>query len=129
MNDEMIREIDEVAKEAKKGNVFVGGNPNFINLSKIGVEIFKLFMKGRKSGWKTTEFWLSAITVVGTTILTFTGKLSAEWCVSVSTGATALYVLARTYVKHTETEVDDKILDAIVKSVLEPIGVSVKEVE
>lgn len=48
-----------------------------------------------KDGIKTTEFWLTAISVAVSAALTITEQLNAGWAIAATTALTALYNVLR----------------------------------
>ena len=71
-----------------------------------------------KTGFLTTEFWLSAITVIGLIAGAFTGQIPMATVALIVPIVTGLYIIARTVVKTTTSTVDDEILEKIEKDIL-----------
>lgn len=55
-----------------------------------------------KSGWKTSEFWLTSLASVSGFIGQYGGMIPNPWGVVISTVVTATYTIARTLVKKGE---------------------------
>lgn len=53
-------------------------------------------MTGAKPGWKTTEFWLTVVTQLGTLWGVVHGFIPAPWNVIVPVVGTAIYTIAAT---------------------------------
>ncbi len=52
-----------------------------------------------KSGWKTSEFWLTVLTVVSTLSETFKGNMDPKWGALISASITLGYALVRGFAK------------------------------
>jgi len=48
-----------------------------------------------KAGWKTTEFWVSALSIVGLVVSAATTSLSPKWAAVGATISTAAYAISR----------------------------------
>lgn len=52
-----------------------------------------------KPGYKTTEFYVTVATIVGSLVTAISGGLPADWAASVSGGLAAAYAIARAVAK------------------------------
>ena len=67
-------------------------------------------MEGLKAGWKTTEFWLSILTIVGMIWSAIQGFIPADLVAKVAPIVVMVYGIGRAIVKFTPTAKDDEIL-------------------
>jgi hypothetical protein len=74
-----------------------------------------------KAGILTTEFWLSAITVIGLLVGAFIGTIPANTVALLAPIVTGLYVIARAIVKSSASTVDDAVLEKIKNDILSKI--------
>ena len=80
---------------------------------KVQKEVKRIREGAMKSGWKTTEFWL---TVIGSGIAIFSavgGLIPADLSAKIIAGAVMVYTIARAIVKFTPSRKDDELLDKI----------------
>lgn len=56
-------------------------------------------MNGATPGWKTSEFWMTLATTLGSLYGSVSGMVPAPWNVIVPVAGVALYTVARTIVK------------------------------
>ena len=80
---------------------------------KIKKEVKRIKEGAMKSGWKTTEFWL---TVIGSSVAIFSavgGLIPADLSAKIIAGAVMVYTIARAIVKFTPSRKDDELLDKI----------------
>jgi len=70
-----------------------------------------------KNGLKSTEFWLTVITVIVNIWFAVVGLIPADLVAKILAGVAAVYTIARTIVKLTPTTKDDELLDKIVSIV------------
>ncbi len=68
-----------------------------------------------KSGWKTTEFWLTLASSGFAIWLGVQGLIPPETVVTIVAVATLVWTVARTIVKFTKTQEDDKLLAKLEK--------------
>lgn len=52
-----------------------------------------------KAGWKTSEFWLTILSIVGSSAASFQHLLDPKWAAVVSTVGAASYAISRALVK------------------------------
>jgi len=71
-----------------------------------------------KSGFRTTEFWLSIIGIIGLILSAVYGLLPADLMAKYSVYIVAAYTVARAITKITPSKTDDKILDAIDEKIM-----------
>lgn len=79
--------------------------------SKIKKEI--TLMGEKKSGFLTSEFWLSVAGIVGTGFTAFGGFIPADLAVKVVLISTTIYTVARAVVKITSSTKDDAFVEAV----------------
>jgi len=80
---------------------------------KVRKEVKKLKEGAMKSGWKTTEFWL---TVIGSGVAIFSavgGLIPADLSAKIIAGAVMVYTIARAIVKFTPSRKDDELMDKV----------------
>ena len=80
---------------------------------KVQKEVKRIKEGAMKSGWKTTEFWL---TVIGSGVAIFSavgGLIPADLSAKIIGGAVMVYTIARAIVKFTPSRKDDELLDRI----------------
>ena len=70
--------------------------------------------KNMKTGWRTTEFWVTLAGVVGMLWAGFMSFLPAETVAQIVGFTVGLYTIARTVVKMTDTPKDDEFLQKII---------------
>ena len=75
-----------------------------------------------KAGIKTTEFWLTLISVVGLFVPTLMGLISPEKASIVIGILVGIYTAARAIVKMTSTTIDDTIIEAIGENIINKLG-------
>lgn len=82
--------------------------------------IIKTLMEVRKmrKGVKTSEFWLTLITIVGTLIPVLQGAVSPTTWTIMSAILVGLYTIARAIVKLTASKTDDEIVDKIGQEII-----------
>lgn len=54
---------------------------------------------GSKPGWKTTEFWLTVLSQIGTVVSAFQGSLSPKNAAIISAALTGIYGIVRAFTK------------------------------
>ncbi len=57
-----------------------------------------------KSGWKTTEFWMTVLTMLTTLAETFKGNIDPKWAAIISAGLSFGYAIARGLTKSTASK-------------------------
>lgn len=62
-------------------------------------------------GWRTTEFWISATTIVATVLGAVSGMLPAEWAGTISAVVSGLYAFSRGMAKRGQS--DAEIVDRV----------------
>ena len=80
---------------------------------KVRKEVKRIREGAMKSGWKTTEFWL---TIIGSGVAIFSavgGLIPADLSAKIVGGAVMVYTIARAIVKFTPSRKDDELLDKI----------------
>ena len=80
---------------------------------KIKKEVKRIREGAMKSGWKTTEFWL---TIIGSGVAIFSavgGLIPADLSAKIIAGAVMVYTIARAIVKFTSSRKDDELLDKV----------------
>lgn len=82
----------------------------------------------KKPGWKTSEFWLSLLSIVATAYGAFGSMIPATLAVQIIAGLTLGYTLARAVVKFTLTPKDDELL-AKIALILSKMGIKTEEVK
>jgi hypothetical protein len=80
-----------------------------------------------KNGIKTTEFWLSLISVAGLLLGAVWNYIPTEMVAKYITFIVAAYTVARAIAKLTPTTSDDKILDAFNDKILSLINKNTTE--
>lgn len=70
-------------------------------------------MEGLKAGWKTTEFWLSILTIVGMIWSAVQGFIPADLVAKLIPAVVMVYGIGRAIVKFTPTTKDDQILEKL----------------
>lgn len=56
-------------------------------------------MNGNKPGWKTTEFWLTILTNLGSVVGALSGVIPADLAVKIIAGINGTYAVARSVLK------------------------------
>ena len=74
-----------------------------------------------KSGFLSSEFLMSAITVIGLLLGAFLDKIPMASLTLVVPIVTGLYIIARSFVKASASTVDDEILEKIEESILKKL--------
>lgn len=77
----------------------------------------------KKPGWKTSEFWLSAIglaVTVGAAIAPFMPPAALVYVASAGVLIPSVYAIARTIAKQTKSQSDDEFLNKLVEK-LKPV--------
>ena len=90
---------------------------NIIQKIMAGIKIIGEVNK-MKSGFMTTEFWLSAVTVLGLLLGALLDKIPMATITLIVPVVTGLYIIARTIVKATASVSDDELLEKIEKDIL-----------
>lgn len=65
----------------------------------VSTEIDQLKGAYVKSGWKTTEFWITVLTVVTTLSETFKGNLDPKWGTVISAASALGFAIVRGFIK------------------------------
>ena len=92
---------------------------------KAKAEVNKLMEK--KSGWKTSEFWISIATIAGALFAAGGAFIPPQTAAMIIVGITCLYTIARTVVKLTANPNDDLVIEKIGQILKEKFGI--KEVD
>ena len=71
-------------------------------------------MKGLKSGWRTSEFWLAVATMAGGLYLGLGNMIPDALMAQIIMVSGSVYTIARAVVKFTPSKADDDLLDKIV---------------
>ena len=80
---------------------------------KVQKEVKRIREGAMKSGWKTTEFWL---TVIGSGVAIFSavgGLIPADLSAKIVGVAIMTYTIARAIVKFTPSRKDDELMDKV----------------
>ena len=80
-----------------------------------------------KTGIKTTEFWMGAITIVGILIPTISGLVSYDLWVKISGAIVVGYTIARSIVKITPNKIDDEFIAKIESDIISKIDKEIKK--
>lgn len=61
------------------------------------INLGNLFQKGElmKAGFKTTEFWVTAATIAGSTLASFSNNLDPKWATAAAAVSSIAYALSR----------------------------------
>jgi len=70
-------------------------------------------MEQKKSGWKTSEFWLGAAGIVGTLYSAFGGFIPPAYAVGAVTVITTVYMAGRVIAKATPSKADDEFMEKL----------------
>jgi len=70
-------------------------------------------MEEKKSGIRTSEFWLSVAGILGTAVAAFGGFIPAALAAKIAGGLTVAYTVARAVVKITPSTKDDAFVEAV----------------
>lgn len=80
----------------------------------------------KKPGWKTSEFWLSVISIVLTVFFAVKSLINPAWALTALTAITVAYQIARTIAKATPSAKDDefvaKLAEILTKFGIKPAG-------
>jgi uncharacterized membrane protein YfcA len=79
----------------------------------IALKKFLEGVKQMKAGWKSTEFWVTLLGVIGSLVGSIAGMLPPELVVKIVAGLVIVYTIARTITKLTPSTKDDELVAKI----------------
>jgi hypothetical protein len=77
----------------------------------------------KKSGWKTSEFWISIATIVGSLFAAGGAFLPPQTVAMIITAVSCVYIIARSVVKLTPNPNDDIVVEKIGAILKEKFGI------